>query len=277
MFAMHMCASTKEDLSQWSTKASSVMSEMSAKVNTAREHSQNMQQGAERLQKSFGAVGDTAATKLMQDAKDFAGTLVHKAEEADEIHAKLDVLVKASASITDFSDAASVTKAEGIMEETQNMVEAGVAAMDELDIIVALANPTPEVPGAAKQYFPVMYFVDRNYEEVPSSCGGEAVGEPIVSESSDGCASACDANIHSCVAFQYFGGPQKLCFLFSRLKEASYYTGCGKSFLQIDTKGAPFTATCFAKLSKFEDISLKPNTKVDMALKRLTKADRCFK
>jgi hypothetical protein len=271
-----MCASTKEDLSQSSEKASAVISEMIAKVKVAKEHSQDMQQGADTLQKSFGAVGDSAATKLMQDAKDFAGTLVHRAEEADAIQAKLGDLVKAAAAITEFSDPKSVSKADSIMEEIEETIAAGVAAMDELDLIVALASPTPDVAGAAEQYYPVMYFVDRSRENVPSTCGGDSVGEPIVSESSDGCASACDAHVHSCIAYQYFGGPQKLCFLFSRLKSATYYSGCGKSFLQIGVRAAPFEATCFAKFSSFEGTSLKPRTQSNVALKKLIKADRCY-
>merc|ERR1719399_477464 len=138
-------------------------------------------------------------------------------------------------------------------------MDEGQVVTDELDEVLALASPGPDTSGAAKQYYPVMYFVDKAFADVPSTCSGDAVAEPIVSESRDGCASACDADIHSCVGFQYFDAPQKLCFLFSKLKTASYYTGCGKSFLQMSQSAAPFGVTCYGKLSKFEGTSLKPD------------------
>jgi len=277
IFAMHMCASTESDLSEWSGKASALKSSMDAKVITAKGLSDDMQKAAVALQKSFGAVGDSGATGLMQDAKVFAGTLVHKAEDAEAAATKLGDLAKASATLKDFTAPATVTRAERLMEQTEAAIGAGESATDALDEVLALASPRPDVAGAAKQYYPVMYFIDKAFENEPSTCGGSTVNEPIVGESRDGCASACDADIHSCVGFQYFDGPQKLCFLFSKLKTAFYYTGCGKSFLQ-ETRKAPFDVTCYGKLSKFEGTSLKPDPsgKTSFGLKKLTKADRCF-
>jgi len=279
VFAMHMCDSTKDDLSQWSGKASALKSNLDAKVATAKGLSADMQKNAAALQKTFGAVGDSAASGLMQDAKIFAGTLVHKAEEAEAASQKLASLAKAAGLQKDFTDPAVVTKSERIMEETQSAIDEGEAAADKLDEVVALASPRPDVAGAAKQYYPVMYFVDKAFEKVPSTCGGSTVGEPIVGESRDGCASACDAEIHSCVGFQYFDTEEKLCFLLSKLKTATYYTGCDAKASFLQTDAAPFDATCFGKLSKFEGTSLKPDPsgKTSFGLKSLTKADRCFK
>jgi len=278
VFAMHMCASTESDTKQWSGKASALKSDMDAKVKTAKGLSADMQKGAETLQASFGAVGDSATTGLMQSAKLFAGTVVHKAEDTEDAAAKLGTLVKAAASLKGFSDPATVTQAERVMEETEKAIDAGEVVTDGLDEVIALASPSPDVAGAAKQYKTVMYFVDKEFENVPSTCGGDAVAEPIVGESRDGCASSCDANIHSCVGFQYFDGPKKLCFLFSKLKTAFYYTGCGKAFLQ-EARAAPFEATCYGKLSKFEGTNLKPDAsgKTNSGLTKLTKADRCYK
>merc|ERR1719456_1487172 len=103
-----------------------------------------------------------------------------------------------------------------------------------------------------------MYFVDKKFADVPSTSGGPAVAEPMVGENIDRCASACDSHIHSCVGFQFFKrGDFSGCVLFSNFKSGFYYTGCGKSFLQ--TEAAPFTATCYAKVSKFEGTTLKPD------------------
>merc|ERR1719313_995359 len=67
-----------------------------------------------------------------------------------------------------------------------------------------------------------------------------------------------------------------MCVLFSNFKTGFYYTGCGKSFLQ--TSGQACESTCYAKLSKFEGTTLKPNPsgKCKQCFKEVTKADRCY-
>jgi len=271
VFAMHMCASTEADLKSRSSVASTMKASVDALVTTAKGHSDNMQKTAAALQKSFGAVGDSGAGGLMQAAKQSAGTLVHKAEDADAVAKKLGGLVSAAPK-SGFTDPATVTKAERTMEDIDETVAAAEVVEADLEKLVALASPSPTNTGAAKQYYPVMYFVDKEFDSVPSTCSGDAVAEPIVDESQDGCASACDAHLHSCVGFQYFdNGSNKLCFLFSKFSEGFYYTGCGKK--------PPVESTCFAKLSKFEGTTLKPDGsgKCKQCFKKLTKADRCAK
>jgi hypothetical protein len=284
VFAMHMCASTEEDLGGRSDTASSLKSDMDAKVKTAKGLSKDMQGLAEDLQKIFGAVGDSGASGVAQDAKVFAGELEHKAEDAEAAADKLGALAKDASALKDFTDPATVTKAERIMEGIDESVAAGELVTDELDKLTDLASPPKTTKGAAKQYYPVMYFVDKKFEGVPTTCSGTKVAEPIVGKSEDGCASACDASIHECVGFQYFnkankGGGSQLCYLFSKFSTGFYYTGCGddKAFLQ--ATAAPFEAKCFAKLSKFEGTTLKPNPsgKCKQCFKELTKADRCYK
>jgi hypothetical protein len=278
IFAMHMCDSTKGDLSQWSSKANALKSEIDAKAKTGKALAKDMQDRAVALQKSFGAVGDSAATDMMQDAKIFAGSLLHKAENADGVSSLLLTQTKAASTIQDFSDPKEVTKAERIMEDIEETIAAGEAAADGLDKVIALASPTMNVAGASKQYYPVMYFVDKTFDKAPSTCDGSALDEPIVGLTKDSCASSCDDDVNSCVGFQYFGGSPSLCFLLSTFKTASYYTGCDKSFLQVNNKAAPFEAVCYAKLSRFEGTSLKPDPsgKSPLALKSVTKAARCF-
>jgi len=270
IFAMHMCASTGEDLSTRSGTAGSLKASMDAKVTTAKGLSDDMQNMGAKLQKTYGAVGDSGASGLMQAAKASAGTLVHKAEDADAVAVKLGGLVKSANGLKDFTDPATVTKAERIMEDIDETVASGEAVTDELDALTDLASPQEVSAGAAKQYSPVMYFVDKEFDSVPTTCAGDSVGEPITGLSEDGCASACDANIHSCVGFQYFKDSGKqLCFLFSKFSTGFYYTA----------KGCKAEAKCFAKLSKFEGTTLKanPSGKCAQCFKELTKADRCPK
>jgi hypothetical protein len=144
------------------------------------------------------------------------------------------------------------------------------------------------------QYYPLMYFVDKEFASVPTTCSGDLIGSPIYYKNYHGCASACDADNQNCVAFGYYPtgkGKPNMCFLFSKLKSAQYYTGCdegpqkkSKSFLQLDSNTTqpiteePAMAVCALKLSKFVGTNLKPDPsgKNDFKLKELTKADRCY-
>jgi len=376
IFAMHMCDSTAEDLSKRSRKAGLVQKEIESGVKRAKKLSTNMQDTAAKLQQSFGAVGDSGATALMQEAKVFAGDLVHQAEDAEAGAAALGELSKSASALNDFADPATVTKAERVMEGIDGGVAKGIDLFDELATLEAwavgehearkmnidenVAHPpalessdhtitivkgkycagpyayfqgldldacakkvlsTPEEctgghfdhenggcfcqragdchdkvhatpynvykveikkkgPPVLDQYYPVMYFVDKDFEKVPTTCNGKLAGKPITGQDANGCAAACDANIHSCVGFQHFNdGKNDLCFLFENFETGSYYTGCGtgKSFLQ--AQAAPFEAKCYAKLSKFVGTTLKPNPsgKCKECFKKLTKADRCYK
>jgi len=280
VFAMHMCASTKEDLGTRSSAAGSLKADMDAKVKNAEKLSKDMQSMGDALQASFGQVGDSGAAGLAQGAKVFAGKVEHKAEDADETAGELGSFIKDGGALKDFTDPATVTKAERIMEGIDETMAAGELVSDELDALTNLASPEKTTAGAAKQYYAAMYFVDKEFDGVPMTCSGDSVAEPIVGKSEDGCATACDANIHSCVGFQYFKkGGKELCFLFSKFSTGFYYTGCGGKGAFLQGEAAPYTAKCFAKLSKFEGTTIKPNPsgKCAQCFKELTKADRCYK
>merc|ERR1719408_186389 len=195
---------------------------MDAKVNIATGLSKDLQSGGELLQKAFGQVGDSRATGLAQAMKVFAGKVEHKAEDADAAAKKLGDLAKDASGLKDFTDPATVTKAERIMEDIDESVAAGEEVTDDLDKLIALADHADVKAGAAKQYYPVMYFVDKEFDDVPSTCTGDVVAEPLVG-SVDACASACDANIHECVGFQFFKkGDTGVCALLSNFKTGSY-------------------------------------------------------
>ena len=138
-----------------------------------------------------------------------------------------------------------------------------------------------------------MYFVDKEYVDVPMTCTGTIVEEPIYFKNYHGCAAACDARNQKCVGFSYFPTTKdkaNLCFLFSSFTNGQYYTGCDgplkKSFLQVNTTTnvdkpiteEPTHPICVAKLSKFVGTTLKPNEegKCKQCFRELTKADRCW-
>jgi len=202
IFAMHMCDSTADDVNTAANRANGLKADMDAKVQDAKTLSDGLQEGGALLQKAFGMVGDSAAADLAQAAKVFAGKLEHKAEEADKAAHNLASLAADTKGLADFTSPETVTKAERLMEGIDEAVATGEAVTDELDDLIALANHKPVHAGAAKQYYPVMYFVDKQFDEVPSTCSGDMVNQPMVG-SADACASACDANIHDCVGLAF--------------------------------------------------------------------------
>jgi len=285
VFALHNCESTQADLSAGDKKATELAKVMDDSTKKATQLSKDMQKAGAALQKSFGNVGDSAASNLMQQAKASAGKLEHGAEDVEALSKELKDLSGKAKGIKDFKDASEVTQAERIMESIDASVAKAAAALDTLDKLIALASPSPDVADSAKEYVPIMHFIDKKYDTLPSTCGGDLVNNPIVGESLDGCASACNVEFQSCVGFSYFA-PEKLCFLFSRFNTAFYYTGCSKAkliqqpaFLQQSKKKGAADVTCYAKLSRFEGTTLKPDGsgKCKECLKKATKANRCYK
>jgi hypothetical protein len=144
------------------------------------------------------------------------------------------------------------------------------------------------------QYYSLMYFVDKAFANVPSTCSGTPVGQPIYGKNYHTCATACDQDVHHCKGFFFYPAKSgSLCFLLSDFKTATYWTGCGSSsssFLQAATKKleAPYkpfgdgeepeAPICAAKLSEYNGLSLKPDGsgKCEHCLKDLKKADRCY-
>merc|ERR1719343_791421 len=110
------------------------------------------------------------------------------------------------------------------------VVENGERAAADLRQELRRAEPHSAV-NASTAYYSVMYFVDKDFVEAPSTCGGSAAGAPLLGDL-DACAGACNAAIHSCVGFSFFpsaGQSEGLCFLMSKLESATYYAGCPQS------------------------------------------------
>jgi len=233
MFSMHMCASTKADLGKASAQSNVVLSNLNSGILLVKTLAEKMQKAGAENQKIFGKAGDPAASDLMQEAKVFAGELLDATSDANKVKGRLTDAVKEAKGLKDFTDPETVTKAERLMEAMAKDAEASKKPRQTLGKLAALAKPGREQIGAGKQYYSLMRFVDRKYEDSMQTCSGDTVDRPIVGESLDGCASACDAKIHKCVGFSYFGvGKTSLCFLFSSVKSATYYTGCPGNLLQ---------------------------------------------
>lgn len=283
VFAMHSCNDAAEELEEAISAMEDAALDLKNVSTTTKTLADDGQTAASDLQKKLGAAGDPVAADLMQSAMVFAGELVHPADEGIEFAESLtDVKSDATDTVSTLNtgDFASATKAEEMTHEVKQSTAEAEAKIEELEGLLLVAHPTypamDDAPNATAQYMPLMYFVDKEFEGVPSTCGGDVVKKPIFGLDSNGCAMACDAEIHSCVGFSYF--PDGVCFLISKFTSVQYYTGCGKEgFLQVSKReGLP--AECFAKFSSFEGVNLTPDPsgKCDLCLKTATKAERCF-
>lgn len=273
VFQMHMCANTAGDLSGAKSDMGELKASVDALATQAKQLGTDMQDMGKTGQDQFGKAGDPEASNLFQSAKVFAGDLTHGAEAGEKVVTKMSGLNTSVIALdgADFTKPAKVTEAEDLIDGMDTANSDGNAAAADLEDLVALAAP-PDTANNSKAYYNVMYFVDKEFQESPSTCAGDSVKKPLVA-SKDGCAAACDADVHDCVGFSHFDGLKTgkgLCFLFSKFTSATYYTKCDGT--------SDVTAKCMAKLSKFEGTTLKPNPsgKCDQCLKKATKAARCY-
>lgn len=286
VFEMHQCSDTAAELNETGTKASTVLAVLGRSLEAVENVSAGMQAAAEQLQKDLGAAGDPAAAALMQEAKVAAGELESAANTSTKIKDALTTATGEAAGMSgSLNGLEAISEAEALTRRLEKLAADAEDAVEDLDQRAAAASPGgPDFDNAAnatKQYYPVMYFVDKSFTEVPSTCTGKAVGQPMAAVSGDECAYACDAAIHSCVGFAFFAGSTNLCFLFSKFTEATYYTGCNSTLLlqrsAAQLQRQPPSMACMAKLSKFDGASLKPDGsgQCEGCLKKVTEAARC--
>jgi len=237
----------------------------------------------------------------MQDTKVWAGKVQDAAKDADEVISKLSEALKANSKLKgkDFTKYDNAKKAEDAIDGCAAATEAAEESLESLQKVYDQVEPpidSKRVKKSADQYYPIMYFVDKEFKDVPSTCGGDQVAKPVLGVSMDHCAASCDALPGKCVGFGYFGrGTDSICILYSKFKSVQYYTGCSSGppkkgppkkkpfFLQVSEEGRPKNGgdvvACQAKLQSFEGLNLTPkgNGKCDICLKEATKANRCYK
>jgi len=292
IFGMHLCADTESDLTTAKENGIEVGKKLKALIEEAEMTAKDNEGLAGNFQKQFGQAGDPTAGGLMQDTKIWAGKVQDAAADASKV---ADALKKALGKVSglagkDFTKYDNAKAAEDAIRETAEGTEAAEEALESLQKVFDQVQPPAEddrVEGSAKQFYPIMYFVDKEFEDVPSTCGGEQVAKPVLGVSMDHCAYSCDALPGKCVGYGYFQrSAESVCILYSKFKSVQYYTGC-KSSKGPPKKKAAFMqraeggdiVSCQAKLQNFEGLSLKPkgNGKCDICLKEATKANRCYK
>lgn len=287
IFGMHLCADTEDDISKAVEAGREAEQALARLSGETEERAAAGEALAGSFQKEFGGAGDPVASALMQDAKIWGGKCHDAAADGAKVKDELKGALRDVTGLKGpFTDYKQVKKAE---DGIRALSAATARAVEETESLQAFADqlspPLDDVKDSAKQYFPIMYFVDKKFEDTPQTCGGEQAGKPVMGVDMDTCAASCDALVGKCVGFGFYGRHgDSLCFLYSKFKNAQYYTGCDSGpppktpstkFLQF--KGGDVVA-CQAKLQEFEGLSLKPkgDGKCDICLKEVTKADRCY-
>jgi len=290
---MHLCADTKSDLAtskQAGTEAKKALGDLADKMEKIAKKGEAL---ANAMQKEFGGAGDPAASALMQKAKIWGGKCIHDADDGNGLAAEVVKGISAVEKMKgkDFTDYDNAKDAEDAMSGLSDSTEKAETETEMLQGIFDDLQPAFDakaIKDASKQYYPMMYFVDKEFKDVPQTCGGDAVGQPLMGLDEDGCAASCDAHPSKCVGFGYFGRDvDSLCFLYSKFKSVQYWTGCAApsarpvkrpSKLLFLQRGGDIIK-CQAKFQKFDGLSMQPkkNGKCDICLKEVTKAGRCYK
>lgn len=296
IFSMHACGDTKSNVADAAQKLTDVKTDVTALGKSVAKAAKSMQSLADTMQPAFGKVGDSAISGLLQDAKVFAGKLDESAGKAKKLDADMAELVADAKAVADGGDITSVdatAAAEKLTESMEISTAKGESIIEDLEAVQEKAHPVAATSSAsADTYYPVLYFIDKKYKDVPSTCGGDLAGEPLMGTLNT-CAATCDAT-KRCTGFSYVtsDGADGICFLLSKVKSTTYYTGCGGPallqqkplFLQQGQNAGTHAAdagsdtVCKVKFSDFDGMTLKPDPsgKCEQCLDKATKADRCY-
>merc|ERR1719412_924868 len=119
MFSMHMCSNTKMELGESKENMEEASKQLTKVTDEVSDTSKTMQTASAALQASFGKVGDTAASDLMQAAKVRAGELEKAAKEASKVSDEIKALGKkyetvSKAKLDEFKGA---TEAEALIDD----------------------------------------------------------------------------------------------------------------------------------------------------------------
>jgi len=296
LFSMHVCDSTEDELAAAKQNGLSIKDKLNTLSTQMVDDTQLAQTKSDMMQKSLGQAGDPGASDILKKSRVWSGKNIAAGEKGKELVQQIIALETTTTGATgkDLSQYDNLNEVEDIIRQWGHVTSEAKRLFDDNVKMWELAQPPIDkldLTNWDKHYRPIMHFVDKKHEAVPSTCTGELVDEPVLSYTANECAAACDSLVGRCVGFSFFWSDGGVCFLYSKFKAVQYYTGCEPAepapvapvapvaeFLQTNqlavqkksssTQPAPFEAQCIAKLQFFEGTSLKANIK---------EANRCFK
>lgn len=288
IFEMHSCMDTGAELTSTADSSLELATDLLASAEAVNSAAIAVDARANELQQTFGQAGDPTMSNLLQDLQEQKKWGIHGAGNIVQFAQAMKATATSAQSLSeDTATLVGASKVEATTKSLEAQTTTAEQHMEELQAFKASTTPTlSNASGAGEQYYPAMYFIDKEFDEVPSTCGGD-VQEIMYNTGYDGCAAACDMGlVAGCLGFQFVPGTDgptnSMCFLFTKLNSITYYAGCAKgaAFLQRDRDPAfaGDKAMCLAKFSRFEGTTLAPDGsgKCDQCVKEATKADRCF-
>jgi len=239
VFAMHWCANTALELSTASEKANALATHAAILGNRADQVATDMQTATADLQKYLSQLGDSAASELMQGALQWAGKLEKAANDALKSASSIKESADSAGDLIgeDFSRPKKASQAEefvGSLEKSSSAAEAEVETLGSIfnqttrglgegDHNLDSFSPLTKHADLSSSTF--VQYMNLSDDSSPSTCSGDWDGKPIFGVSLQDCAAACDKQVSSpaCVGFSYYD--ESLCFLFSKFKAMTVYTG----------------------------------------------------
>merc|ERR1719329_2054524 len=193
-----------------------------------------MQGAGEHLQNLFSQTGDSTASNLLQNVKIFAGKLESVTDAASEMPHK--VLSMRSEVIkfngNPFTESKAVTDAEDLTKRLKGSVPEAHKYADEAHRMFMLTQRGKENEHllAGRQYYSLMYFVDKDLQTERTTCGGDFDLNPLFATTPDACAAACDDD-RECVGFSFYDVDDvgTTCFLARRFKTVTVFSECHDS------------------------------------------------
>lgn len=232
IYQMHECVGgLAQDISAITAEAAEMNGVLMDDAQVVGEAGHAMQGSGDYLE----SLTEGSASSLAQAAKVAAGPILHAADDLLELSGEYTRIEGEAAGIpTDGElDFETRRKAETLLAETKEFLDAADQAVAAGAEWLAQANPEHNVEDAGQMFVPVLRQVDKEKEDRQSVCNGDFTGSPKVGLSLDECVAACDAEAPKdsdayCWAIQHFTFDEadSLCFLFSGLSELTSYE-CG--------------------------------------------------
>lgn len=267
-FEMHSCDDTGAQLTAELSAFKAVLGKVKTEAGLLKKSAAFMITESNTLQEKFGKVGDPVVGDLFQVAVAESSDAQNLAATGLALEAAQAGLISQAESLApqDFSSFATANAADEAIEEIAKGKAAAEKYLTSLngtasDYMPFLLASAPDSKDAAAQYYPIMYFIDKDYNTTTATCGGD-LADLDMGLTKDECAKKCDdvdsAQKPACVGFLYVPGasqadlstlPDSYCFMFAKFTSVQYYTGCASGFLQ--GRRADKGTMCYGKLSKF--------------------------
>jgi len=183
IFGMHACDNTASQLAATKGEMSELDGEMMGLQGEARTASAGMQSAAVAWDTMFSKAGDMGVSDLMMTAKQFAGEMDQAAAAAKRLSKTMGDLAQSVTGTTesDLTSSAAMMEADALLQDMGEATTQGAAATEVLEQMLARASPNiTGVANASSQYYPLMYFVDKSFVSVPSTCTGTAAEKPMI-------------------------------------------------------------------------------------------------